>query len=170
MAAPGVRGKYRSYSPDEKASFLLKLALNGGDLRKTARETGIPVSTLKTWRDDDFRDFLLAQSEEAKTFIGNAWKAMNRLVEPDLISALIEKAKEEKGGAKAIASLLGTITDKVATLARAQSRMVPPEGKGKEEGKEPEETEAELQKMIKEEKEKQAAEKKQEETVPQITK
>lgn len=169
MALPGVRGKYRSYSPEEKASFLLKLALNGGDLRKTARETGIPVSTLKTWRDDDFRDFLLAQSEEAKTFISNAWKAMNRLVEPDLIEALIKNAKEQKGGAKAIASLLGTITDKVATLARAQSRMVSPEGK-EEGGEEPEATEAELQKMIKEEKEKEAARKKEQEKVPQITK
>ena len=39
----------RRYSDDERAAALAALAANGGDLRRTARELGIPFSTLKTW-------------------------------------------------------------------------------------------------------------------------
>jgi transposase-like protein len=39
----------RRYSDDERAACLAALAANGGDVAKTARETGVPDPTLRCW-------------------------------------------------------------------------------------------------------------------------
>jgi transposase-like protein len=41
----------RSYSDEERMEALAALDANGGSLRKTARDTGVPISSLKDWRD-----------------------------------------------------------------------------------------------------------------------
>lgn len=41
----------RQYSDKDKATALTVLDANGGSLRKTAREIGIPPTTLKEWKD-----------------------------------------------------------------------------------------------------------------------
>ena len=41
----------RSYADEEKATALAMLDDNGGNLSKTQRETGVPRTTLKDWRD-----------------------------------------------------------------------------------------------------------------------
>lgn len=41
----------RQYSDEDKAIALVALKANGGNLSKTARETGFPLSTIRNWRD-----------------------------------------------------------------------------------------------------------------------
>lgn len=41
----------RQYSDEEKANTLLALDANRGNLSLTAAETGIPLTTIQTWRD-----------------------------------------------------------------------------------------------------------------------
>jgi hypothetical protein len=40
-----------SYSDQRKAEALAVLTANGGNLSRTARDTGVPISTLQLWRD-----------------------------------------------------------------------------------------------------------------------
>jgi len=40
----------RPYSPEEKANALAQLQMNGGDIRYTSQQLGIPERTLFTWR------------------------------------------------------------------------------------------------------------------------
>jgi hypothetical protein len=42
---------HRTYSDEEKANALLCLDANGGNLRRTSMETGIPRKTLEEWRN-----------------------------------------------------------------------------------------------------------------------
>lgn len=51
---PIVRTK-RSYTDEEKAYALAQLELNGGNVKGTARATGIPWETLRTWRGKEDR-------------------------------------------------------------------------------------------------------------------
>jgi hypothetical protein len=59
-AIPRVRGKAtpirsttrRAYSEQDKAQSLLVLDANGGNIKRTARQIGIPVGTLRAWRDN----------------------------------------------------------------------------------------------------------------------
>ena len=41
----------RTYTDADREQVRAALALNGGDVRKTARQTGIPRTTVITWRD-----------------------------------------------------------------------------------------------------------------------
>lgn len=44
-------GGKREYTEAEKGVFLARLAANGGNVKKTARETDVSESTLRDWRD-----------------------------------------------------------------------------------------------------------------------
>jgi transposase-like protein len=40
------------YSDEQRATALAALQANGGNLSRTSRDTGIPFSTIKRWRDE----------------------------------------------------------------------------------------------------------------------
>ena len=44
-------GRGRSYSAEDHDAALLALAVNAGNIRRTARELGMPAPTLRQWRD-----------------------------------------------------------------------------------------------------------------------
>ncbi len=46
----------KQYSDNEKATTLAALKANGGNAAKTARDTGIPLSTLRRWVQDPHPD------------------------------------------------------------------------------------------------------------------
>lgn len=48
--------KHKTYSDSEKAETLVALDLNGGNLSKTQRDTGVPINTIKDWRDGKVTD------------------------------------------------------------------------------------------------------------------
>jgi transposase-like protein len=43
------KARNRSYSEDDRAAALAALLANGGNLKRTARDTGVPESTLRKW-------------------------------------------------------------------------------------------------------------------------
>jgi hypothetical protein len=52
---PGARNgamRYRAYSKGERACVFLSLAANRGNVKRTARETGVPESTVRLWRNE----------------------------------------------------------------------------------------------------------------------
>lgn len=109
------RGPYRSYTPHERHQALLQLALNGGNLQKTARETGIPVVTLLNWRDSHFKEFMVAQFEEMEKFIKDCWENIHTLNDPELIRSLKVKVLE-RGCLKEIATYTAVMIDKMLAV------------------------------------------------------
>lgn len=47
-----AKSQRRHYSDEARAAALAVLDANGGNLTRAAREAGVPLSTLKHWRDD----------------------------------------------------------------------------------------------------------------------
>lgn len=43
--------KGRRYTPEQRAAVLAVLKANGGKVKPTARETGVPAPTIRDWRD-----------------------------------------------------------------------------------------------------------------------
>lgn len=54
-----------AHDPERRDIALTALALNGGNLKKTARETGIPYSTIKDYRNNDPERYAEIQNEKA---------------------------------------------------------------------------------------------------------
>jgi hypothetical protein len=103
----------RAYSDQEKAGFLLALEANGGNLSATERETGVPISTLASWRDGkgvntDITDLC---NEKAPSLAEKFEALAHKLVDaaPDFIHA-------DKTTLSMVATSAGIATDKAQLL------------------------------------------------------
>lgn len=113
-AAPKPKRFKRQYSDAEKASALLALEANGGNVKGTARQLGIPVKTLGDWSKDQHVNESVAEIRHEKR--------------PDLIDRFmseIDKALEAMGAKRTDASYadlartIGIFTDKMQLLKGA---------------------------------------------------
>lgn len=76
-----------TYTEEQKASVYVTLASNDGNVKRTARDLGIPVSTIRRWNDEWKRQESLPSVEMLNEAIGNfadkaetiRWKALVEL-------------------------------------------------------------------------------------------
>jgi transposase-like protein len=76
-----------TYTDEHKAAVYVALASNEGNVKRTARDTGVPVSTIRRWRDEweahenlpapDALDFAVGDFVERATTV--RWKALVEL-------------------------------------------------------------------------------------------
>ena len=101
----------RTYSEDVKAAALMTLDENGGNLLKTAKETGVPYATLHDWKEG--RGINSAVSEVR-------YRKRGSLVEryEELLYKLLDKAEQDYKGAsfRDIMGAIHIIHDKIETL------------------------------------------------------
>lgn len=118
----GRRRVQRSYSPEEKAEALRKLAFNNGNLSRTVKETDIPTTTLRHWKDEQMREFTDPRAEGIEKFIENIWENILALNDPTFVKKLKAQLLENgsKGNLKEIAQYTSTILDIIMTLTRVQ--------------------------------------------------
>jgi transposase-like protein len=78
MAKQGPAGepkrRRRRYSDDDRAAALAALAANGGNLKGTARQVGVPEPTLRHWSRDATRQG--AKVEAQKTALADQFEAL----------------------------------------------------------------------------------------------
>src|SRR5690606_19482232 len=77
---------FRSYTEAQRAEALAALQANGGNLSATSRQTGIPASTIRDWRDTP--DHLTELRDEKKRDLALAIEELaHRIVEvmPDRV-------------------------------------------------------------------------------------
>ena len=76
-----------SYDDATKAEAYVVLAANEGNIKRTSRDTGVPVSTLRRWRDEWTKKESLPSPEQLDTAVGDfankaetiRWKALVEL-------------------------------------------------------------------------------------------
>ena len=102
----------RSYSDNQKAAALLTLETNGGNVARTARETGIPRKTIEEWSKGQG--------------VTNDVAEIRRENRPDLLAllkdelyAVMELMPEKRANAdyKDLARTMGILVDKIQLLA-----------------------------------------------------
>lgn len=99
----------RAYTDDDRARAYVYLTANEGNIKRTARETGIPISTLRTWRDEweaagppDTADVVVVAGE----FVQDAERVRNK--------ALLELEKKiPQATPSALVATIGMLTDKL---------------------------------------------------------
>jgi transposase-like protein len=99
----------RTYSDDDRARAYVYLTANEGNLKRTARETNIPISTLRQWRDGWVADGPPDTAEVviiAGEFVADAERVRNK--------ALIEmERKIPDATPSALVAMVGMLTDKL---------------------------------------------------------
>ena len=140
----------RSFSPQERAEVLEELGRNGGNISEMARKTGIPASSLYRWREQQLQDSMDPQARQMAKFVKNAWKNIHALSNPKFIKQLKAKALE-KGNLKEVFAAISILLDKIITLTRLR---VQASREAKSDELEDDFTEEDIDKLIKEEKEK----------------
>lgn len=106
---------YRVYTEREKIEVLISLRMNGGNMSRTERETGVSRATLREWSTSplaDHPEVTRAAEEKQKEFIESLSEARNAL-----LKRMTELAENEKD----LFKLSGAF--KIATEAHANAEM-----------------------------------------------
>lgn len=126
MTSP-IRTK-RTYTDEEKARAYTILQINDGNVYRTARDAGIPRSTItvwtKEWEADGVPDELVLQAiEESKEFVEEAEEV--RFIALQKIRTLIPLCTEKQ--LQALGNITGILDDKIRLakgLATSRSEKV----------------------------------------------
>jgi len=116
------RNQYRSYTLAERTNALTKLAQNAGNAQKTAKDTGIPLTTIITWKNTYFSEYAGIEKKEIDDILKETWKSIKKLINSDLIEDLILAAKKE-GKLKEIISAASVLIDKALLLSTIKASL-----------------------------------------------
>lgn len=103
----------RKYTDDDRARVYVALTVHQGNIKRTARETNVPVSTVRLWKVDweknpPSEELMEKAEQQAEEFVGNATRAR------DLALAEWEsKVRGGEVGAKDLMVGVGVLTDKI---------------------------------------------------------
>lgn len=100
----------RQYSDNDKAAALAALDANGGNVKRTAREMSLAVSTLKRWRDGQVNDDVTALRPQKRAELAAVIR--------EELYAILELLPEKRDDAtySQLATAAGIFTDKLRLL------------------------------------------------------
>lgn len=109
-----------TYTDEQKALALATLAANGGNVKRTTRETGLPEQTIRDWKKQAERGATPPAVQAAlpaatDQFVGDA-----ELIRTDAMKLLHVKILSGDIRAGELNAVIGTLTDKI-NLARGQA-------------------------------------------------
>lgn len=101
------------YSDEDKARVNLSLQVHDGQVKPTARDTGIPISTVRLWKQQWERDGVpqsveMALTEAKDDFVENASRVRDKALER--LGQVIETSDKPRD----LATVVGILDDKIA--------------------------------------------------------
>ena len=111
--------KRRRYSDDERAACLAALVANGGDVRKTARQVGVPETTLRQWKHRDRAPVSAEKSAQKKAELADIFEAIAR----DALAAVTPE-KIALANVQQLLVSAGVATDKMRLLRNQPTENV----------------------------------------------
>jgi len=110
-----------TYSEDAKAKVFAALAANDGNVKRTARDFGIPSSTIRRWRDDWEREKNLP-SQEALEVATSDFLTEAKEVRNLAIAEL--KRKIPAANVSQLVATIGMLTDKVDRVEHVSTQVI----------------------------------------------
>ena len=110
-----------TYSEDATAKVFAALAANDGNVKRTARDFGIPSSTIRRWRDDWEREKNLP-SQEALEVATNDFLTEAKEVRNLAIAEL--KRKIPSANVSQLVATVGMLTDKVDRVEHVSTQVI----------------------------------------------
>jgi transposase-like protein len=103
----------RRYSDSDKSTALALLAANGGNISATARETQLPATTIRQWRDGvGISENVLSDSEVKKDELHSLFERVARLY----LNQAMQVGTVRKTSGKDSVIAAATATDKMRLL------------------------------------------------------
>jgi transposase-like protein len=110
----------QQYTDEAKAQAFHQLAVNDGNVKRTARELGLPVSTLRTWKAEWEADKNLPALEDVQQasgdFIADAERVRNLALQH------MERSLGKASPAQ-LATIVGVLDDKIARARGLANRV-----------------------------------------------
>lgn len=110
-----------TYTDDQKAQVYVVLASNEGNVKRTARDTGVPISTIRRWRDEwDRLDSLpapAAMEAAIGTFLDKAKTIRDKAL--DELERQLHTAKPAD-----LIKIVGILDDKITRASGLADRTV----------------------------------------------
>ncbi len=99
-----------TYSPEDKAAIMAVLAANGGNQKRTARETGVPLTTLRYWVKHP--ESAPPSSEQVQAAVDEFVGAAQRIRDAAL-SKLEGLVQSNQVSARELITVVGVLDDKI---------------------------------------------------------
>lgn len=106
----------RSYTDEDRALVHTVLHANNGNVKRTARETNLPIATVRDWKNKWEREGLPAPVAEVLPAVQDAFVAKATRVRDKMITRLEEAVDQNKVGPKDLLVGVGVLTDKVRLI------------------------------------------------------
>lgn len=110
------------YTDEVKATAYAQLQVNDGNVKRTAREIGLPVSTLRKWRDEWEANKNLPAAEDLIAATGDFIEDAERVRNLSL-KVLEAKLAAGQGTVAQVATVLGVLDDKIARAKGLADRV-----------------------------------------------
>lgn len=113
------------YTDDDRARVFLALTVHQGNVKRTARETGFPVSTVRNWKADweknpPSTEVALRVEDLATQFIPDAIRVRDKA-----LLALEKKIDSGEATASQLATSMGILTDKINVVMGLSKKQGP---------------------------------------------
>ena len=108
------------YTDQQKAAAFALLEVNGGNLKRTARELGFPLSTIRRWRDDWEKDQNLPKIEDIAEATGDFVQDAERV--RNLALQHLERQLPNATAAQLV-TVVGVLDDKLARAKGLANRV-----------------------------------------------
>jgi transposase-like protein len=112
----------QQYTDQAKAAAFAALEVNDGNVKRTARELGLPISTLRRWRDEWDANKNLPAAEDLIVATGDFIEDAER-VRNLALKKLEAKILNGEGTVAQVATVLGILDDKIARAKGLADRV-----------------------------------------------
>lgn len=113
----------RVYTDRDRALVYTTLTANEGNVKRTSRETGIPIATVRDWKQKWEKGGLPDTVEEALPAVAEEFTADATRIRNKALIRLEQKIDADQVGAKDLLVAVGVLTDKVRLVeGKATSR------------------------------------------------
>lgn len=112
----------QQYTDQAKAAAFAALEVNDGNVKRTARDLGLPISTLRRWRDDWEKSENLPAAEDLIQATGDFLQDAER-VRNLALQKMEAKLHNNEGTVAQIATVMGILDDKIARAKGLADRV-----------------------------------------------
>jgi transposase-like protein len=112
----------QQYTEQAKAAAFAQLEMNDGNIKRTARDLGLPPSTLRAWRDEWEQNKNLPAAEDLIQATGDFVEDAER-VRNLALQKMEAKLLNNEGTVAQIATVMGILDDKIARAKGLADRV-----------------------------------------------
>jgi len=112
----------QQYTNEAKAAAFAQLEMNEGNVKRTARDLGLPISTLRRWRDEWEKGESLPAAEDLIQATGDFLQDAER-VRNLALQKMEAKLLNGEGTVAQIATVMGILDDKIARAKGLADRV-----------------------------------------------